>query len=291
MRFLLTGAGGFVGTRILTSFSDRYSVSMNKAAVSDGVSQVIACPSLRGCNQAQIAHYIEEIRPDVIIHTAAISDTGVCERDPAASYGANVVLPEMLARAARTAKLIIFSSDQVYNGCEGEGPYVERATEIDGYMPVNVYGRHKLEMERRVLAIQPDAVLLRATWMYDMPVFGSDNRGNFLVNTMKAAMTNQPVSYSGRQYRGLTYVREAAEQMEKLAAVPGGVYNFGSENDLNMYETAGELLKLLGAGSELLQEGEARHNLWMDCSKLREYGIEFSSTIDGLKSCLSDYAW
>jgi dTDP-4-dehydrorhamnose reductase len=50
----------------------------------------------------------------------------------------------------------------VYSGLEEEGPYTE-----DLAKPGNVYAAHKLEMEQRVMDIAPDAVMLRAEWMYD----------------------------------------------------------------------------------------------------------------------------
>lgn len=86
-----------------------------------------------------------------------------CEENPKASYLANVEIPMYLARASKERKLICFSSDQVYSGCEEIGPYLEEKAK-----PANTYAKHKLEMEQRVLDIQPSAVMLRAEWMYDM---------------------------------------------------------------------------------------------------------------------------
>lgn len=63
------------------------------------------------------------------------------------------------------AKLVAFSSDQVYAGVEQSGPLPETIP----LKPANVYGQGKLEMEQRVQALCPGAVLLRATWMYDLP--------------------------------------------------------------------------------------------------------------------------
>lgn len=105
--------------------------------------------------------------PDGILHTAAISDTGYCADHPEQAYRANVELPVWLARAAAEigAKLVAFSSDQVYAGVEQSGPLPETIP----LKPANVYGQGKLEMEQRVQALCPGAVLLRATWMYDLP--------------------------------------------------------------------------------------------------------------------------
>ena len=56
-----------------------------------------------------------------------------------------------------------------------------------------------------------------------------------------------------------------------------------------MLETAQWLKDELGLPVRLTDAGP-RHNLWMDCAKLREQGISFRSTVEGLKRCLEDYA-
>ena len=265
MKILLTGANGFVGARI-------------KAAL-----PVTEAPSLRQASLDDIKRTVDAVAPDVIIHTAAISDISACERDPEASHYANVLIPEYLARAANGVKVVMFSTDQVYSGCPGPGPYTEQDAQ-----PANRYARHKLEMERRVLDIRPDAVMLRATWMCDMPLYGTANRGNFLVNMLRAAMAHTPVAFSKEQYRGITYVREAAALMHQAILLPGGVYNFGSENTLSMYKTAQFLKKELGLDVEISAAGTG-HNLWMDCGKLEAQGWGFGTTADGLRACIADY--
>ena len=265
MRILLTGARGFLGSRIRQAMD------------------VIPAPSLQKLGQEEIAALVGETAPDVIVHTAAISDIGACQADPEGSYRANVELPVWLAQAAKNAKLVMLSTDQVYSAHPGPGPYREADT-----APGNLYAEHKLEMERRVLEISPDAVLLRATWMYDLPLYGTANRGNYLMNLLRAAATGAPLMVPMEQYRGLTYVREAAKNMEKAMRLPGGVYNFGSETELTMGQLTLQLREKLGLNLQILP-GQPRHNLWMDCRKAAESGCVFSSTAEGLETCLSDY--
>jgi len=246
----------------------------------DAAPGAIAAPSLRNAEENDIRRLVDETEPDVIIHTAAISDIGACEADPEGSWRANVLLPVWLAKTG--VKALLFSTDQVYSDCAGEGPYPEGDT-----APGNLYARHKLEMEKRVLEENPEAVLLRATWMYDMPKFGMANRGNFLVNMLKAA--GGEAGYSAAQYRGFTYVREVAEKTLEAVGLPGGAYNFGSENDRGMLDTARFLAAELKLPVRLFDSGP-RHNLWMDCGKLRAQGVRFSSTVEGLKRCIRDYS-
>ena len=256
---LVTGATGFVGQTILKMCKD-----------------AVACPSLQNLTEEQVARIIRDSGADTIIHTAAIADTGVCAADPEASYQANVQLPVWIANAAQGAKLICFSSDQVYSGTEAEGPYTE-----DMAKPGNVYAAHKLEMEQRVLDLAPDSVMLRAQWMYDYYL----KKPNYFMNILGAT---QSVAFSSRQYRGLAYVKEVAENMEKVIKLPGGSYNFGSETTLSMYEITREFLAYLGKEIPL-EDAPPRHNLWMNCEKAKGYGITFSTVEEALKRCAQDY--
>lgn len=256
---LVTGAKGFVGSRIMQMCKD-----------------TVACPSLREVSEEVVKRIVEESGADTIIHTAAISDIGMCQTNPEASYIANVQIPIYLAKAAKSAKLICFSSDQVYGGAEEEGPYSE-----DMENPNNIYAKHKLEMERRVLDIAPEAVMLRAEWMYDYYL----KKPNYFMNMLNA---KESVCISSKQYRGMTYVKEVAESMEKVIHLPGGVYNFGSETTKSMYEITLEFLDIIGKDIRV-EDVPARHNLWMNCEKAKKYGIEFSSVEDGLKKCAEDY--
>ena len=256
---LVTGAGGFVGHKIMEMCKD-----------------VIAAPSLRNASEDEVRRVVEESGADTVIHTAAISDIGECEKDPDASYIANVLLPVYLAKAAKNCKLICFSSDQVYSGTLSDAPFTE-----DMVSPGNVYARHKLEMENRVLDIDPDAVMLRAEWMYDYYL----KKGNYFMNILNA---KDSVAFSSKQFRGITYLREVAENMEKVALRPGGAYNFGSETTRSMYEITAEFLALIGKKIKL-DDAPARQNLWMNCSKARRYGVDFSLVEDGLKKCAKDH--
>ena len=256
---LVTGASGFVGQKIMQLCSD-----------------TIACPSLKGMTEEQVRRIVLESGADTIIHTAAISDIGTCQANPEASYMANVQIPVYLARAAKNAKLICFSSDQVYSGMDEEGPYTE-----DTVKPANTYAEHKIEMEQRVLDIDPDAVMLRAEWMYDYYL----KKSNYFMNMIRA---EEPVAFSSRQFRGVTYVREVAENMEAVMRLPGGAYNFGSETTRSMYDITIEFLAALGK-SVRVEDAPARHNLWMNCGKARRLGVDFLSVEEGLKACARDY--
>lgn len=256
---LVTGASGFVGNKIMQLCED-----------------TLACPSLRSVSEDTVKRIVEESGVDTIIHTAAISDIGTCQANPEASYMANVQIPVYLAKAAKHAKLICFSSDQVYSGLDEEGPYLE-----DMVKAANIYAEHKIEMEQRVLDIAPDAVMLRAEWMYDYYL----KKSNYFMNILCA---EESVCFSSRQFRGITYVKEVAENMKNVMQLPGGAYNFGSETKKSMYDITKEFLAAIGKSTSI-EDAPPRHNLWMNCEKARRLGVEFLSVENGLKACAKDY--
>ena len=273
-KILLTGAGGFVGSRICQQWQGRYELC------------TLPRGFLRTADEATIRAQVETLRPDVILHTAALSDTGYCAQHPAEAYRANVELPVWLARAARQtgAKLVAFSSDQVYAGVQQPGPLPETLV----LRPANIYGQYKLEAEQRVLDLCPDSVHLRASWMYDLPGYGLPIRGNLPLDLLRAAIKGETVRFSRSDHRGVTYVRQVIENLVPAMELPGGVYNFGSGNAEDMVCTARQFAKALGISIKITEESWNR-NLVMDAAKLERFGIRFGTTQQGIRRCLRDY--
>ena len=136
-KILVTGASGFVGSRFVARWRSEYNILTPTHAELDIT------------DYASVSSYFVQNSPDVVVHLAALSNTGYCEQNEAESYRVNVDGAANIARAAAMcgAKMIFFSSDQVYNGNLESGLLSEDVV----VAPENVYGRHKLEAEERVL--------------------------------------------------------------------------------------------------------------------------------------------
>ena len=278
-RILVTGASGFVGSRVVARWRNEYAVLAPTHAELDIT------------DRESVNSYFLQHSPDVVVHLAALSNTGYCEQNPEDSYRVNVEGAANIARAAALcrARLIFFSSDQVYNGNLESGLLGEDVP----VMPENVYGRHKLEAEERVLYFNPNTVVLRATWMYDRERESMPSHANFVLNIAKAIKERTPIVFPVREYRGITWVREVVEFLPLTFSLPSGIYNYGAENDTNTYEVACcycEMLAGLQSGA-LLQPDYDRYpaherNLSISTDKIfRASGgaICFSKTLDGLR--------
>ena len=273
-RVLVTGAGGFVGARILDMWRGQFALC---AFPSD---------TLRTADENTVLRFILKEHPDVIVHTAALSNTQVCQQHPEESFRANVLLPEWVAKGAEEvgAKLLSCSSDQVYAGVTQRGALAETLP----LSPSNVYGQHKLEAEARVLARCPDAVVLRLPWMYDLPGYHLPIRGNLPLNLLRAALHGTSVTFSANDCRGVTYVRQVIANLALALSLPGGVYNFGSSNTENMVHTAQQFAQELDIAVQI-EAADWPRNLVMDGKKLEKAGIRFDTTQQGIRHCLRDY--
>jgi dTDP-4-dehydrorhamnose reductase len=276
-KILITGTSGFVGSRVAKALQDRYE---------------LLTPSHQECDITRgeaVEAYVRMHRPDAILHLAAISNTGYCEQHPEESMVVNVQGVIHMAEAAQRygCKLVWFSSDQVYNGNLELGPLSEDIA----VCPENHYGRHKLLAEKEALRCCPESVALRATWMYDIRREGMPTHNNFVLNVEEALRQHTPLRMATREYRGITWVDEVVRNIPHTLDLPGGVYNFGAENDFNTYDTARAYLDAMGCATPdiIVPDNErfAEHvrNISISIRKVTEASdgaIRFASTVEGL---------
>ena len=281
-KILITGANGFFASRFMDFYKCRYEVT--------GLTH----SQLDITDLDRTVNIIKAVKPDYIVHAAAISDTAACQNNPGLSQAVNVCGAVNIAKAAEAcnAKLIFLSSDQVYIGNAGQGPHKE----TDEVNPYNVYGQHKLNAEAGILDLMPQAVVLRITWLFGLPERDKKINSNLLWNIVKSIMKNQPVSFPVNDLRGITYVYELIEKMEGMFHLPGGIYNAGSENDLNVYELAQAVFKALGLEDRtealLLKDlRDSQRDLRISNQKLKANGITFSSSEDAIGKCISDFSF
>ena len=272
-KMLVTGASGFLGRRVVAFYKDTY--------------EVIA-PSHKAMDitdEEAVNSVFQIDRPDIVIHCAAESNVGACEKNPEVSQKQNILGAENIVRAGRKvgAKCILFSSDQVYFGSRLE----EAHKEEEPLIPGNHYGRQKQYAEQSCLSIDPDSVHLRLSWMYDINSFFTKDHKDFTSDFLEKFTQNQPFIYPIHDKRGITDVWEVVKNLEKAKSLPGGIYHFGSPNERNTYETVKKLCEMLKLSkvqvqADLTSYCEAPRNLTMSQERINRYGITFPDTIERL---------
>lgn len=279
-KIMITGSSGFLGSRLAYYLKDKYELLLPSHA------------ELNVSREEAVRAYMEENRPDVVLHCAALSNTWYCEQHPEESHRVNVQGTVRIAKACKLtgAKLVFMSSDQVYNGT----PLLGALKEDDVLQPVNFYGQHKLECEQRAGWNLPESVGLRLTWMYDLPTSSMKLNPNLLVNIQKAFNEGTPLKAATHEYRGVSNVWEVVKNIEKAISLPGGIYNFGSGNTLNSYELFQKAAYLMGIKDvqNLILPDEERfceapRNLTMDGSRIEAHGIHFNDSVEGIEEAIN----
>lgn len=278
MKVLITGGSGFLGRRTAAYFE-----KMGWQVLAPEHCELDITEDLRT--------WFRRNQPEVVIHTAAVSDTGLCQRRPEWSEKINVAGTVNLAEACLEtgAKLLFCSSDQIYSGSPVSGPHREAET----VSPNNVYGAQKLRAEQHCLEILPETVCLRLSWMYARNSYPAEH-SHFLA-TLKAALEDKskPLTWPVHDRRGLTDVDTVIRNLPQAVNLSGGVWNFGSENDCSAYDTVKKVLEELGMESALRrlvpnEEAFSDHprDITMDLTRLRSAGIAFPTTGEGLSLAL-----
>lgn len=277
MKILITGADGFAAARIIAAWKDRHEITRTGRAQLDFT------------NKEECLRVIGQVRPEIVIHCGAVSDVGACDKDPERSYLVNVTGAENIALACREtgARMIFFSSDQVYFGNDVQEPH----REDEPLTPCRIYGKQKQEAEQRCLTAQPDTVALRMSWMFDNKKLSPREHDTLITSVRQAVSEKRRITYPIHDFRSITYVGEMIRHLETALALPPGIYNFGSPNDLSTYHIVRELLRLQGSDETLLipnKEAFAANprNLRMNQEKLLRHGICFADTLQTLKNCL-----
>ena len=109
MPVLLTGAGGFIGSNLLSVLEAR-GVDVASSRGSRRIDLDLETPGTA-------ARLIDDLRPSHVVHAAAVSSLAECAADPARAFRVNAAATLEMADAARrvSASFVFFSTDQVGN--------------------------------------------------------------------------------------------------------------------------------------------------------------------------------
>lgn len=228
MRVLITGANGLVGSRLVRLMASRGHQVLglgrgpHRAIAPSGVAYL----SVDLADAKQVVQALKEVRPDVVINCAAMTDVDGCERDALGAWTANVEAVATLAKSAREldAHLLHVSTDYVFDGTEG--PY-----DVDAVPnPRGVYALTKHAGEEAVRALCTDQhwTIARTAVVYGWPSTGKNNFGSWLI---EALGSGKVVKLFVDQWVSPSHAGSVAEMLGELAErrLPGFWHTCGAE--------------------------------------------------------------
>jgi dTDP-4-dehydrorhamnose reductase len=237
---LYTGAGGQLGGYLGAALADKGIPAVgtvSKVAVGNQVAMDIS-------HAAEVERVLADVRPEIVIHSAAYTDVDGCERDPERADLVNHVGARNVAVAAKQAGawLIAVGTDFVFSGREGY-PYAEDAPTD----PISVYGASKLAGERVVLETDPTFAVARTSW-----VFGGAGK-HFPRTVLTMVRDRGGMSVVTDEASCPTFAGDLAEALVALLPQrPNGILHLMNEGSVDRYSFAREIVRAAGGDPEAI---------------------------------------
>lgn len=211
----VTGSLGMLGSAVLIELEENGIAAIGTDRKGVNITSIEEIETF--CVDKEITH---------IINCAAYTNVDGAETDLQIATLVNVKGPENLGIIASKigAKLVHFSTDYVFDGISTR-PYIE----TDICIPCNAYGKTKLEGERRLLQVMPNACIIRSSWLFGL------NGKNFISKMLELMQKRQEIKVVADQIGRPTFCQDLAEASVRLMS-HHGIYHFANEGKTSWYE-------------------------------------------------------
>ena len=228
MRILVTGARGMLGSdlcRLLEAEDEVVAADIEEFDIT---------------RRDDAVRFAKSVQPEMIINCAAYTNVDGCETNKDLAFAVNAEGAGNIAGAAAKSgsRLIHISTDYAFDGKASE-PYAEDAPTN----PISLYGRSKLEGEKRVVAATPAdaACIVRTSWLY-----GKNGR-NFVATIIRLARERDELQVVNDQRGRPTYTRDLALVLQQIAHnFQPGILNAANSGECTWYEFASHIIEVAG---------------------------------------------
>lgn len=245
MRIGITGAGGMLGTALLSQISksqEVFATSRNVGIQNKNINW--DCFDLT--NLKFLERWLDKIKPNLVIHCAAIVNVDFCEENFDLATALHVKTTELIAKYINfnNGRLIYISSDSVFDGNK-KNSYKE----TDTVNPLNIYAKTKLQGEKFVLSTS-HGLVLRTN------IIGlRQNRSNSFAEWILKKLTQDlSLNLFHDVFFSPISVQELSVIIEKIIQKPiYGLYHCGSSDSISKYQFGKKM-------SEIFQLSDSKIN-------------------------------
>jgi len=251
MKILITGSNGLLGQKIIYGLLGNplclLPDEIRKKIKSEV--QIIACgkgenrldrkdgyiyEQLDITNKSEVEKIVEQHNPEVVIHTAAMTNVDACETKREECWTANVTAMKYLVDVLEKigTHLIHISTDFVFDGMKGS-EYDEKDTPN----PLHYYAESKLEGEKIVMASKLKWAILRTIIVYG--VVDGNTRSNLVLWVKNNLEQKKKINVINDQFRAPTLSEDLAQACIMAAMKRAeGIFHVSGEKTYNILELA-----------------------------------------------------
>ena len=227
-KVLITGGSGLLAVNWALSTRSNYAVTLllhhKKISLLGVETDIASLSSLDECSSILAKH-----QPDIVIHTAGLTNVEECEANPDLAQEVNVDLAKNIAIACSSqgVKLVHISTDHLFSGDQ------EFSTEESSTSPVNNYAKSKLLGEQQVLENCKDALIIRTNFFG----WGTKYRQSFSDFILDKLKNNKQIDLFSDVFFTPILVGELSKRTQQLIDLNAiGIFNIVSSKRISKYK-------------------------------------------------------
>lgn len=290
-RIVVTGASGLLGLNLSLKLNEQHEVlGITNSTTLKGLPFEIQLLDLVNSNFE--LNILDQFKPDVVIHCAAMANLEECETNPVQAYEINANVPGELAHQCqkKSIKFLHISTDAVFDGKTGN------YTELDEPTPLSTYAKTKRAGEENVQNQNPEAIIARVNF-FGWSLSGKRSLGEFFFNNLRA---KNPINGFVDVLFCPLYVNHLSELLINMINLDlTGIFHVVSSDHMTKYEFGCAIAVLFGLDPALINpisvlqsdlRAERSLNLTLSTNKLSEALQQTLPTVqDGIKKFYDDF--
>jgi UDP-4-amino-4,6-dideoxy-N-acetyl-beta-L-altrosamine transaminase/dTDP-4-dehydrorhamnose reductase len=244
-KILITGGSGLLAVNWALSIRNNFAVTLllhHKTISIKGVNtDTVSLESVKDCKSVLTKH-----QPNIVIHTAGMTDVDKCESNIDLAHKVNVGLTSNLSAACNdhNIKLVHISTDHLFSGNQ------ELVTEESSPNPLNIYSKTKLQAEQKVLKICPDALVIRTNFFGWGPKY-RQSFSDFILSNLR---NNKSIDLFSDVYFTPILIDELSNRTHQLLDLDArGVFNIVGSERISKYEFGVKLARSFNLDARLIK--------------------------------------
>ena len=244
-KIFLTGASSIFGSNLLALERKKYEFHCLLNSKKLKCNDIYKYKKIK-INYKNLNNLIFKIKPDIIIHSAAIADIDRCEKNIKLCSEINIYYTKYLVKIAKkyNIKLIFISSDQIYNGKKNSYNEKNKTT------PINEYGKSKVIAENLIKKYLVNYLIIRTNF-YGV---GTRNKITFSEFVLLSLKKNKKVNLFNDVFFNPLYLPNLIKYIFKLIAIDQkGTFNIASDGSLSKLQLALSIAKKFKLNTKLIK--------------------------------------
>ncbi|MEK6553509.1 MAG: NAD(P)-dependent oxidoreductase [Bacteroidota bacterium] len=293
MKIFITGGSGLLGQYLNLELSKKHDI-LTQYQTKIGNCKDFNSVQLSITDQTKLTKVFTSFKPDVVVHTAAVSNPEKADKLSAdVVYDINVNATKKLAElcAKNNSKLIYLSTDLVYAGYRGS-----MLKEDAKLIPLSLYAETKLMGEIKIQETFNNYLILREALLIGFGLNHSRNNFHLMYDNLR---NGKEVILFTDQYRTPLSLIDSARMIGELIEknISGEILNFGGSERISRYELGVLVCELGGLdknliGKKTMDEADVTYkvaDVSLNTEKLNSYGVYPRNIRDSIKEILINH--